>query len=195
MSGKFKSWYDGTIPTHPHSIPAAKQSLAPPHPAKGRRGFLEEQAWQGLRLCEMRLMREGVRCRVSGLLQVGSRGCVSMRKYYGTGAGTGAGSGRKRNWDGLVPGFLEQENLEGSEAEDAADGRRSVAVLTQARQDWDASGGNRNEQRQSVKNKNSTSFRRQHRVDRVDRIQNTEYSYRSPPARCPLPAASCRVRF
>ena len=182
-------------PTHT-SIPEAKQSLAPPHPGKGRRGFLEEQ---GLRLCEMRLMREGVRCWVSGLLQVGSRGCVSMRKYYGT----GAGNARKRNWDGLAPGFLEQENLEVS-GEDAADGRRSVAVLTQAHRaglgcEWwkpkrPAAVGQKQKQYE---------FRRQHRVDRVgrvdrvDRIQNTEYSYRSPPARChcPLPAACCRVRF
>ncbi len=47
-------------PTHT-SIPEAKQSLAPPHPGKGRRGFLEEQ---GLRLCEL---REGVRCSVLGV--------------------------------------------------------------------------------------------------------------------------------
>ena len=62
MSGKFKSWCDSTIPTHPHSIPAAKQSLAPPHPAKGRQGFLESKACDSAR-CDSCERVFGVGCR------------------------------------------------------------------------------------------------------------------------------------
>ena len=125
MSGKFKSWCDSTIPTHPHSIPEAKQSLAPPHPAKGRRGFLEKQG-----------MREGVSVFLAltecdSVLRVGPFAgrfawlCVmSMWNYYGTETRIEKGKMKKRNWD-FVPGFLEQENLElGEEEEEAADGRR-----------------------------------------------------------------------
>ena len=96
-----------------------------------------------------------------------------------------------------MPGFLELENLEvsGGCGRREAFGGRAYIVHRQTGQDWVASGGNRNDQRQSVKtkNKNSTSVRRQHREDRVDRIQNTEYSsqFTVTVVSCPLPAARC----
>lgn len=102
MSGKFKSWCDGTIPTHPHSIPEAKQSLAPPHPAKGRRGFPEKQ---GMRESVFLCFLHAPGPMYDSVLRVGPFAgrfawlCVEfmwMWNYYGTGTGTEKKKERKK---------------------------------------------------------------------------------------------------